>query len=632
MNRRAKAACLLAFVAALFCLLLPPQAQASEEILFFHADIQVLPDGTLDVTETVRYAIGAGVETRGIDRDLSMNVDTESGRPARVTFTIVSVSRNGQPEPYRIVRQSGLARISVGPAEGDLPAPSEQLYEIRYRTGGRVQAFDGQDVLNWSVTGMDWHVPIRTASVTVTLPEGVSLSRQTAERGRPDGQVTSLDLNEAAGGSLQASADQALEPGEHFAISLAWQTVAAESAPPQTRQQEPRKSFELPQSWPTLFAPTLMGTLVLFTCWLAVGRDPKPGTIYPEFQPPGGIGPAEARYMLERGYDDRCLAAAVANMAAKGALRIKEQSSRSLVRQKDFVLEPLGAEGKQLTLVERATFRALFPTDTDLTLTSDPANGTRVDHARSAAASWLSAQQYGKSFVFNSKYALFGIGVAVVIAFLLFDTTQPDSPLAGSLERWFFPLVLIPVIAAQCYGLLMLLRYPPRGANEILSLLVSCLPTSWGLYYYVSSIIEDAQKSSASDVHLTALGSGSLFAIIAVFFFIVMSAPTKSARKLLDRLEGFALYLRTAEEARLKFFGHPENTPKRLERLRPYIIALGRPDAWTTEFANVLGSASGLHWRKSEDSFHIYDAAQSLIDAVQAATKQDASSRRRQRR
>ncbi len=631
MRTWARAACLFAFVSALFCLFLPPQAQASEEILSFHADIEVLPDGTLDVTETIRYAIGVGVETRGIDRDLSMNVRTASDLPARVTFTIVSVSRNGQPERYRIVRQSGLARISVGPVEGDLPAPSEQLYEIRYRTGGRVQAFDGQDVLNWSVTGEHWRIPIQAASVTVTLPQNISLGLQRAERHRPDGQATTLDMSEAAGGSLQTSTDQVLAAGESFAVTLAWQILPTvqppqRQLPSKSRSQRPRKTQPagLPDNWPLLFTPTLVGGLTLLAFWLAVGRDPKLGVIYPEFEPPNGIGPAEARYTLEAGYDDRCLTAAILNMAAKGALRIVERRSNSPMRYQDFRLEPLGAKGKHLTLVERAIYNAMFPTPDNLTLVSDRANGPRVDRAYVAASSWLAAEQRGKNYAWNGGYSLAGIGVGVIAAILLLPQLSGNTEGESyPLTMWSGSMILTLVIGFLGYLLFSLTESRPRSINETLSLLVFLVPVILGLYFVGSSLFEDARGGQTSGIHLAAMASGALFGVIVIFFVRIMPAPTKSGRRLLDRLEGFALYLRTAEEERSKFFDQPETTPERLEKLRPYIVALGDPGAWTMEFSGVLSSTSGQHWFGNYDDLLPYEVDQNLIDAVRTAIEHE---------
>lgn len=642
MRARAHAACFIAFVAALWCLLASVPALASEEILSFHADIQVLPDGTLDVTETIRYAIGAGLETRGIDRDLSMNVRTESGRPARVTFMMVSAKRNGQREPHRIARRSGLLRISAGPEVGSLPAPSEQLYEIRYRTNGRIQAFDGQDVLNWSVTGEPWRIPIRTASVTVTLPQGISLRRQTAERSGPDGQATTLDVNEAADGSLRVSADQALEPGEHFAVSLAWQTV-----PPVEPRQQQSKSLSrsknaggleldrLPDNWPLLFTPTLIGGLVLLSCRLAAGRHLNPGVSSPEFEPPDGIGPAEARYILERAYDDRCLAAAIVSMAVKRALRIEEEPSRSPVRQFDFRLVPLGKTGKGLTVTERAIYATMFPRPENLTLTSDSENGRQVDRARSTAASWLMALHDRRVFFSNSKCTLAGVALAVATAAILPYVFQVARNTEGFFTAWFAPALITPLLAALIALTWSVMKNRSRSTRQGAHLLFFYLLMGLccvSLTYLARSFLQDVRSGEIAEIELAAIGSGTLFGCFIILLFALKTAPTKAGRRLIDRLEGFALYLRTAEEERLKFFGHPENTPARLERLRPYIVALGEPDTWTEELANVLSSASGSHWRKNEDSFQIYEIDQSLIDAVEAATERETASRQQQRR
>lgn len=45
--------------------------------------------------------------------------------------------------------------------------------------------------------------------------------------------------------------------------------------------------------------------------WFCVGIDPKPRTIVPRFEPPEGIAPDEARYLMDQ-YDDRALTAHMA--------------------------------------------------------------------------------------------------------------------------------------------------------------------------------------------------------------------------------------------------------------------------------------------------------------------------------
>ena len=69
------------------------------------------------------------------------------------------------------------------------------------------------------------------------------------------------------------------------------------------------------------------GVLLVFyvVCWLAVGRDPKIGNVAPRYEPPAGISPGVARYILTGGSDGTTLAAVLAGLAAKGVVAIQPQ-------------------------------------------------------------------------------------------------------------------------------------------------------------------------------------------------------------------------------------------------------------------------------------------------------------------
>ncbi|HET9167110.1 MAG TPA: hypothetical protein VFP11_14015, partial [Candidatus Angelobacter sp.] len=69
------------------------------------------------------------------------------------------------------------------------------------------------------------------------------------------------------------------------------------------------------------------GILLAFyvVCWLAVGRDPKIGNVAPRYEPPAGISPGVARYILTGGSDGTTLAAVLAGLAAKGVVAIQPQ-------------------------------------------------------------------------------------------------------------------------------------------------------------------------------------------------------------------------------------------------------------------------------------------------------------------
>lgn len=82
---------------------------------------------------------------------------------------------------------------------------------------------------------------------------------------------------------------------------------------------------------------------------------------------------------------------------------------------------------------------------------------------------------------------------------------------------------------------------------------------------------------------LTALG----FAIHIVFARL-LKAPSTEGRQLMDKLEGFKLYLETAEKDDLNLAHPPDLTPEIFEQLLPYAIGLGVEQAWAKNFEKVL--------------------------------------------
>ncbi len=71
-------------------------------------------------------------------------------------------------------------------------------------------------------------------------------------------------------------------------------------------------------------------------------------------------------------------------------------------------------------------------------------------------------------------------------------------------------------------------------------------------------------------------------------FLILMKSPTRRGRELMDKLDGFELYLKVAEKDDLNIRHPPELTPALFERYLPFAIALGVANEWAEQFAAVL--------------------------------------------
>lgn len=71
-------------------------------------------------------------------------------------------------------------------------------------------------------------------------------------------------------------------------------------------------------------------------------------------------------------------------------------------------------------------------------------------------------------------------------------------------------------------------------------------------------------------------------------FAFLMRAPTPGGRKVMDEIEGFRMYLDTAEQDRLDRMRSPALTPEIFETFLPYAYALGVENNWCKRFAREL--------------------------------------------
>lgn len=80
-----------------------------------------------------------------------------------------------------------------------------------------------------------------------------------------------------------------------------------------------------------------------------------------------------------------------------------------------------------------------------------------------------------------------------------------------------------------------------------------------------------------------------LFGLISqIIFSKIMPAYSKQGRKLMDELQGFRMYLATAEERRFDKLNPPEKNLELFERLLPYAVALDCQHEWANKFEDLL--------------------------------------------
>jgi uncharacterized membrane protein YgcG len=103
-------------------------------------------------------------------------------------------------------------------------------------------------------------------------------------------------------------------------------------------------------------------------------------------------------------------------------------------------------------------------------------------------------------------------------------------------------------------------------------------------------------------------------------FTWLMKAPTMTGRRLMDEIDGFRMYLSTAEQERLNLLHPPDRTPELFEKYLPYAMALDVEHEWGEQFKDVLAAAAtgagdgySPHWYHGHRHWHSHsDFASSL--------------------
>ncbi len=573
---------------------------AAEQILAYHSEIAVESDGSMLVEETIQVRAEGRNIKRGIYRDFPTDYADRYGHSYKVMFKVVGVERDGSDEPYHLQRQSNGWRVYVG-SENIYLQPGIYTYTLRYRTNRQLGFFDDHDELYWNVTGNGWDFPILKASASVRLPEGIDSSE--------------LKLEAYTG--AQGSKEQAYRSASDRPGVAAFET---------TRPLAAREGLTIVVGWPKgiISEPTVAdrlqwlvadnasllwmigGVLVLLAyyaiAWHLYGRDPKKGVIIPEYDPPKGYSPASIRYIWNMGYDDDAFASAVINLAVKGYVTIDDK------RGAYALLKAPGEPQAALAPGEKALFDALFGSGKQR-VDLKKKNHQSVSDAISAHKKSI-LRDYEKRY-FATNRGLFFIGILLTIAVIVIASVQIEES-----EAWPAVIFLTVWLSAWSPATLFLWREYWRGRGS--SSKGSGVPMFVAIAFTFFEVM-----ALGMYIYLTSLAFAIVVVIavlITVIFAELLKAPTLAGRKLLDKLEGFKLYLEVAEMDELNLKHAPEKTPELFERYLPYALALGVQNEWAERFASLFDrlEKQGKHVQPSWYQGHgkRFTTPASLVGAV----------------
>lgn len=502
----------LLLVLTLFLGASPAWAQRSLAIKRFDATIIVGRDGTVDVTESITAEFTGS--WNGIYRSVPVGYRTPQGFNWTLRLDFLGAT---DAEGHALKTESGRERHYV---KYKIWVPGAQnatrTVVLHYRANNGLRFFEDHDELYWNVTGDEWDVPIEAASARIELPAAAAGVRAIAFNGLYGSTARDAEVT-TSGTTIRVTMPKPLGFHEGLTAVVGWNKGAV------TEPTQAEKVVGFAESnWP--LAIPIAVFIGMFALWYRTGRDPAALPVTVQYEPPGGLTPAEAGTLMDGSVDMRDITATMVNLAVGGHLKIEEQEEKKLLgllTHREYVfhrLEPKAGASK-LAPHELRVLGGLFQHGQRTVRLSDLENEFYVE---------LPAIQ---SSVFDG---LIQRGLY---------RSRPDTVKRGWVGTGVFlgfALVALGLFAAPALGL----------------------------------------NLSVASVIITAVAS----ALIMVGFGLFMPARTALGARLYERVRGFEEFLLRVESDR---FERVVKTPEMFERLLPFAMAFGVEQKWAHAFQEI---------------------------------------------
>ena len=284
------------------------------------ADFDIAANGDMDVTETITVDF-PGYGKHGIFRFWDI-VDDNSPH-ARRTPEDISVTRDGSDEPFELSwedhHRQRVAKIGVADTTLDV---GEHTYVIKYHIDGvlaqNVENITGEDVdtmFYWQLIPRGWQQTIEQSTLTVHLPEPAQAEVKCAI-----GNDSETGCTAEGGGTTDLTVTTgpiADRTPVTIATGLDMKTPPEGNSLPWTGRWDRVLSTHLPLLIFVLLAAA--GALGFGSILGAKSREKPPG--FPVlYEPPAGVGPAQAKYIYSETVDRTTYVATLMHAAEKGAI------------------------------------------------------------------------------------------------------------------------------------------------------------------------------------------------------------------------------------------------------------------------------------------------------------------------
>lgn len=536
----------------------------SDRITSFNSTVRMGNHGKLLVQEVISIHNGNGApntayanqeettdETgnddikRGIVRAFPLYYINKYKLFQNTTFKLKEVLRDGKPENYHTENYENGILVYTG-SKDIILEEGDYTYSITYETDHQLKSLKDFDELYWNVTGNGWPFRIDAASCTVILPKGASLLSGKCYTGAQGDTAADCNMSQSTIGDsvvIVFKSTKPFRPKQGLTIAVSWPKGFIENNP--TLWQTIK--YYVWNNKAVFFLPIagLFAAIFCFLFWLKYGRDPEKGTIYPLFEPPAGFGPAAIGYIYAQKFSNKLTAATMVDAAVRHKIKIDVQRDGLIFKHNEYVIGRSGLPEKK-PVGNYETFDSEVDDLVGSTIESGKYNSSLAD-LNKKVGEYCEKNYKNKDGAVKKGYKGF-----------------------FALNNSYTILPWLVCMAAGIWGVIDLFK----ALN---------LSNFWQIAYYIGGII--------------------LCTIVFRVFDRLLAAYSPEGRKLADRIEGFRMFLATADEKRFDMMSPPEKSLELYEKYLPFAMALDCEIEWGKKFEAIINTASVDESVRSTNAF-----------------------------
>lgn len=339
-----------------------PFVASAEVIRDYRVTATVETSRNVIFEETITYDF-TPLNKHGILRFIPEHYERH-GASYRLRINVLGVTRDGKPEPFTQSEKSGDLQIKIG--DPDESVTGLHVYTIRYETNRAINSFADHDELYWNVNGNGWPVGIEKTSFSFvpapgTDPASVDSVCYTGERGSTEKLCSTTQTSQG----FVTQASRVLGAYEGMTVAFSFPTGIV------------RELTLWEKAWILLrdngvLAFPIVAFAVMFLLWRAKGRDPKTGTLIPQYEPPKGLSPAVIGSIMATGtVPAKATTATIVDLARRGFLKIRFDETKGLFgNTTTYTFVNLKKDSPPQSPADRAILYGLFVGGDEQTVTN----------------------------------------------------------------------------------------------------------------------------------------------------------------------------------------------------------------------------------------------------------------------